>query len=73
MEWSFFIYVHEHPELVNVSAVGGGYYSMNLEYDNKLQNTTCRIDELEKSEELFQQASCQVSLLGGYRLWEALH
>ncbi len=44
----FFLYVQETPEMMNVSAVGGGYYSTSSDYESRLRHSTKQVEELEQ-------------------------
>ena len=43
----FFLYVQETPEMMNVSAVGGGYYSTSSDYESRLRHSTKQVEELD--------------------------
>ena len=42
----FFLYVQETPEMMNVSAVGGGYYSASSDYESRLRHSTKQLKNL---------------------------
>ena len=44
----FFLYVQETPEMMNVSAVGGGYYSTSSDYESRLRHSSKQVEELEQ-------------------------
>ena len=44
----FFFYVQETLEMMNVSAVGGGYYSTSSDYESRLRHSTKQVEELEQ-------------------------
>ena len=44
----FFLYVQETLEMMNVSAVGGGYYSTSSDYESRLRHSTKQVEELEQ-------------------------
>ncbi len=43
----YFLHVHEMPEIHNVSAVGGGYYSAGYDYEGKMHDNATRVEEFE--------------------------
>ena len=43
----FFLYVMETQEMMNVSVVGGGYYSTSSDYGSRLRHSTKQVKELE--------------------------
>ena len=44
----FFLYAQETPEMMNVSTVGGGYYSTSSDYESRLRHSTKQVEELEQ-------------------------
>ena len=44
----FFLYVQETPEMMNVSAVGGGYYTTSSDYENRIRHSSKQVEELEE-------------------------
>ena len=44
----FFLYVQETPEMMNVSAVGGEYYTTSSDYENRIRHSSKQVEELEE-------------------------